>query len=185
MRAVWVTFVEGSETSERIDGLRRQMIDHHLMMFESISDIRDLKNKLSDRLESWEALAAAAKVPRHVDLLPSSGKDLLKAANLRLRGEKLVELGQHESGRAEFKEAASIGGPVEQLSYARFLRRDGDLDRAYSFTQEAIDFFVDGNPLYSTLAADAFSAQASSKCPRPRRRRDRTPRKRTFANRRR
>jgi tetratricopeptide (TPR) repeat protein len=159
MRDVWVAFVEDPAPSERIDALRQQMIDRHLMMFESISDVRDLKEKLSDRLESWEALAVG-KVPRHVDLLPSSGRDLLKAANLRIRGEKLIELGQHESGRGALNEAAALGGPVEQLSYARFLRRHGELDGAYSLTQEAIDFFVDGNPLYSTLAADAFSAQA-------------------------
>lgn len=159
MRDVWVGFVAGPPPNERIEALRQQMIDRHPMMFESVSDLRDLKQRLSDRLGSWEAFAGS-KIPRHVDLLPSSGKDVLGAANMRLRGEKLIELGQHEPGRTALKEAAASGGPVEHLAYARFLRRHGDLDGAYTFTQKAIDYFLDGGSLYSALAADAFSAQA-------------------------
>jgi tetratricopeptide (TPR) repeat protein len=162
MRDVWVGFVNGPETNDRIIQLRDQIVDRHAVMFESIADLRDLKDKLTDRLESWEELADT-KVPRHVDLLPSSGKDVLRAANLRLRGEKLVALGQPDAGRAALKEASILGGPVEHLAYARFLRRSGDLGRALVETQKAIDYLVDdgtANSLYSTLAADAFSAQA-------------------------
>ena len=159
MRDVWVGFVKDSNPSERIVKLRQQIIDRHSVMFESVTDLRDLKEKLTDRLESWEALAGT-KVPRHVDLMPSSGKDVLRAANLRLRGEKLVDLGQSDAGRASLKEAAVLGGPVELLAYARFLRRDGDLVGAYAETQKAIDYFAAEGPLYSAFAADAFSAQA-------------------------
>ena len=159
IRDVWVAFVHDPNPNERIVKLRQQIVDRHSVMFESITDLGDLKEKLTDRLESWEALAGT-KIPRHIDLLPSSGKDVLTAANLRLRGEKLVDLGQHDAGRAALKEAAALGGPVELLAYAKFLRRDGDLDGAYVSTQKAIDYFVEGGPLYSALAADAFSAQA-------------------------
>lgn len=159
MRDVWVGFVKDSNPNERIVKLRQQIIDRHSVMFESVMDLRDLKEKLTDRLKSWEALAGT-KVPRHVDLMPSSGKDVLRAANLRLRGEKLVDLGQPDAGRASLMEAAVLGGPVELLAYARFLRRDGDLVGAYAETQKAIDYFAAEGPLYSALAADAFSAQA-------------------------
>jgi tetratricopeptide (TPR) repeat protein len=159
MRDIWVGFISDPDPDEQIVKLRQQIIDRHSVMFESIADPQDLKTKLTARLDSWEALAGH-KVPRHVDLLPSSGKNLLRAASLRLRGEKLVDLGQPGAGRAALKGAAALGGPVELLAYARFLRRHGDLDAAYASTQEAIDYFVDGGPLYSTLAADAFSAQA-------------------------
>lgn len=159
MRDVWVGFVKDSNTDERIVKLRQQIIDRHAVMFESVTDLRDLKERITDRLESWDAVART-KVPRHVDLMPSSGKDVLRAANLRLRGEKLVDLGQPDAGRAQLKEAAVLGGPVELLAYARFLRRDGDLDGAYVETQKAIDHFAAGGTLYSALAADAFSAQA-------------------------
>jgi tetratricopeptide (TPR) repeat protein len=159
MRDIWVAFVDDPNPNERIVKLRQQIVERHSVMFESITDLGDLREKLTDRLESWEALAGT-KIPRHVDLLPSSGKDVLRAANLRLRGEKLVDLGQPEAGRAALKEAAALGGPVELLAYARSLRRDGDLDGAYLSTQKAIDYFVQGGPLYSALAADAFSAQA-------------------------
>jgi tetratricopeptide (TPR) repeat protein len=159
MRDIWVGFIDDPTPNEPIVKLRQQIIDRHSVMFESIADLQDLKVKLADRLESWEALAGY-KTPRHVDLLPSSGKDVLRAASLRIRGEKLIDLGQPEAGRTALEEAAALGGPVELLAYARFLRRHGDLAAEYDATQKAIEYFVEGGPLYSALAADAFSAQA-------------------------
>lgn len=159
MRDVWVAFIGSASPDERIVKLRQQIIDRHSVMFESVSDSRDVKEKLTGRLESWESFVGT-KVPRHIDLLPSSGKEVLKAATLRLRGEKFVSLGQSDAGRAALKEAAILGGPAEHLAYARFLRRDGDLDGAYASTQRAIEYFLTGDSLYSAQAADAFSAQA-------------------------
>jgi tetratricopeptide (TPR) repeat protein len=160
MRDVWVAFLNHPSPAEQIVKLRERMSRQHVMMYESISDTRDLKEKLTERLETWETLAGS-KVPRHVDLLPSSGRDVLRAANLRLRGEKLVDLGQAEAGGTALREAAVLGGPVEQLAYARFLARHGDLDGAYDFTQKAIGHFASGaSYLYSPLAAEAFAAQA-------------------------
>lgn len=160
MRDVWVAFIDHPSPDGKIEALRQQMSRQHSMMYESITDIRDLKVKLANRLESWEAVAGS-KVPRHVDLLPSSGKEVLRAANLRLRGEKLVVLGQAEAGKEALREAAVIGGPIEQLAYARFQARHGDLIGAYDSTQRAIDHFSSGtSPLYSPLAAEAFAAQA-------------------------
>lgn len=162
MRDVWVAFFEHSSPAREITGLRQQMSSRHSMMYESIASIRDLKEKFTERLASWESLAGA-KAPRHVDLLPSSGKDVLRAANLRIRGEKLVELGQATAGVAALKEAAALGGPLEHLAYAKFLARHGDLDEAYASTQRAIDHFTNGSsPLYTPLAAEAFAAQAGA-----------------------
>jgi tetratricopeptide (TPR) repeat protein len=136
------------------------MSRHHSIMYESIAGIRELKEKLTERLEAWET-TEGSKVARHIDLLPSSGRDVLRAASLRLHGEKLVDLGQAEAGRAALKEAAVLGGPAEQLAYARFLARHGDLEGAYASTQHAIDYFVTGpSNLFSPLAAEAFAAQA-------------------------
>lgn len=159
MRDLWVGFVADPAPDERIVKLKQQIINDHSVLFESISGSRDLKEKLAERLKSWQDLAGN-KIPRHVDLLPSSGKDVLRSANLRLRGEKLIDLGQTVAGRAALQEAAVLGGPVERLAYARFLRRSGDLEGAYAQTQKAIDYFTEGGPLFSSLAADAFSAQA-------------------------
>jgi tetratricopeptide (TPR) repeat protein len=160
MRDVWVAFVDHPSPNEQIANLRDQMSHGHSMMYETIANTRDLKTKLTERLEIWEALAVS-KVVRHIDLLPSSGKDVLRAANLRLRGGKLVDLGQAEAGGAALKEAGVLGGPVEHLAYAKFLARRGDLDQAYASTQRAIDYFNDGtSSLYSPLAAEAFAAQA-------------------------
>jgi tetratricopeptide (TPR) repeat protein len=160
MRDVWVAFVDHPSPDEKIVKLRDQMSHGHSVMYETITDTRDLKTKLTERLEIWETLAVS-KVVRHIDLLPSSGKDVLRAANQRLRGEKLVDLGQADAGRAALKEAAVLGGPVEHLAYAKCLARRGDLDEAYASTQRAIDYFNDGaSSLYSPLAAEAFAAQA-------------------------
>jgi tetratricopeptide (TPR) repeat protein len=159
MRDIWVGFIDDANPNDRIVELRQQIIDRHSVMFETIADLQDLRVKLGGRLKSWEALASH-KIPRQVDLLPSSGKEVLRAANERIRGEKLVDLGQAEAGRAALEQGAALGGPTEALAYARFLRRHGDLDSAYAATQTAIDYFIEGGPLYSALAADAFSAQA-------------------------
>jgi tetratricopeptide (TPR) repeat protein len=160
MRDVWVAFLDHPDPAEQIVDLRKQMSRNHSIMYESIADIRELKEKLTERLEAWEA-AEGFKVARHIDLLPSSGRDVLRAANLRLHGEKLVELGQADAGRVALREAAVLGGPVEQLAYARFLARRGDFSEAYASTQRAIDHFSDGaSYLYSPIAAKAFAAQA-------------------------
>lgn len=160
MRDVWVAFLDNPSPAEQIVELRKQMSAQHSMMYESIVDSRDFKDKLTERLETWENLAGS-KVSRQVDLLPSSGKDVLRAANLRLRGEKLVELGQAEAGRTALREAALVGGPVEQLAYARYQARHGDFDGAHASTQQAIGHFASGDSyLYSPLAAEAFAAQA-------------------------
>ena len=159
MRDVWVAFLNDPSPAEQIVRLRKEMSRQHSLMYESIESGRDLKEKLTARLETWEALAGF-KIPRQVDLLPSSGKDVLRAANLRMSGEKLVVLGQAEAGRTALEEAAARGGPLEHLAYARFLARHGDLEGAYDSTQRAIDYFTSGVSLYSALAAEAFAAQA-------------------------
>lgn len=160
MRDVWIAYIDDPAPDSRISRLRDQMSSEHAVMYESIATTRDLKTKLTERLEAWEELAGP-KVAQHINLLPSSGKDVLGAANLRIRGEKLVELGQAEAGRASLEESAVLGGPIEQLSYARFLSRHGDLDAAYDMTQQAIAHFADGTSrLQSPLAAEAFAAQA-------------------------
>lgn len=160
MRDVWVAFASSPTIDERIVALRRQITDRHTLMYEAIDNIFDFKVKLADRLVAWEPFATA-KSPRHIDLLPSSGKDVLGAQRLRIDGEKLIELGQADAGAASLREAAILGGPEECLAYARLLARQGDLAGAYVQTQRAIDAVIGGTQnLYSPLAAEAFAAQA-------------------------
>lgn len=161
MRDVWVAFLHHSSPASQIGDLRRQIGERHAMLYEDIASVGKLKEWLTERLEAWEA-SVGPKIPRHIDLLPSSGKDVLKAQRLRLKGEKLVELGQPESGEAALKEAAAVGGPVEHLAYATRLARTGDHDGAHSETQRAIDYFTGAlADLHSPIAAEAFAAQAS------------------------
>lgn len=160
MRDVWVTFMSHAAPEERVQRLKEQMIREHSLLFEATSDIRELKNKLSERLLSWED-TASIKRPRHIDLVSSTGREMLRAAKLRIAGEKLVDLGQPAIGRASLAEAAAIGGPVESLAYAQLLARQGELDAALESTQHAIDQCIEGaSELYSNLTAEAVAAQA-------------------------
>lgn len=161
MRDVWVAFIEHSlPRKKEISSLRAQMNSRHSLLYETVASPNDLKAKLAERLQGW-AQIRGRKVERHVDLLPSSGRDVLGASARRVRGKKLVALGQAEAGLRVLAEAAAIGGPVEQLAYAQQLARVGDMDGALRATDEAIDFFVKGQaPLGTPLCAEAFAAKA-------------------------
>ena len=160
MRDVWVAFIDSPNPERPVIDLKQQLIRGHAMLFESIADVSELKQKVSARLDAWEA-AAATKTPRHVELVSSTGSEALRAARLRVNGEKLVELGQAEAGAANLREAAAIGGPMELLAYARHLARQGELDEAHAATQAAIELAREGDSgLFSTMAAEAFAAQA-------------------------
>ncbi|AHC24707.1 hypothetical protein TS71_17350 [Mycolicibacterium neoaurum] len=161
MRDVWVAFLPSKSPDTRIESLQDQMAATHAVMYERPSDFRDLKSKITDRLEGWAATATTRKVARHVELLPTSGRDILRAANLRRDGEKLIELGQPGIGGDKLQEAAAVGGPPEQLAYAKFLERRGDLDDARRVIQRVIDYFATGpGVLHSALAAETFAADA-------------------------
>lgn len=161
MRDVWVSFMTHATPEDRVKNLKQQMIDDHPMLFESLADLRELKEKLADRLSGWEEMALAAKSTRHIDLISSTGKEMLKAARLRVVGEKLVELGQPIAGRASLQEAAALGGPIENLAFAQLLARQGELDEALQVTQDAINQCVEGaSPVFSSLMAEALAAQA-------------------------
>lgn len=160
MRDIWVAFVDCPSPDIQIEVLRKQMAQSHSMMYETIANSRELKEKLGNRLEGW-AKSAESKVPKHINLTSSSGKDVLKPSRLRLDGEKLIELGQTSSGKALLEKAAALGGPVEFLAYAKFLSRHGELEKANTFIQEAIVYFSEETSrLYSPLAAEAFAEQA-------------------------
>lgn len=160
MRDVWVAFMSHASAEERVTRLKEQMVREHSMLFEATPGVRELKEKLTERLASWENMASA-KRQRHIDLISSTGREMLKAARLRIAGEKLVDLGQPAAGRASLAEAAAIGGPVENLAYARLLARQGELDEAFDSTQLAIDQCLEGAAdLYSNLTAEAIAAQA-------------------------
>ncbi len=160
MRDVWVAFLSHEAPDDEIHQLRDQLSKKNAMLYESIVDGRDLLQKLRERLRSW-APTVGVKVANHVDLLPSSGQDVLRAARLRLRGQKLVALGEHQAGLTSLEEAARIGGPIEHLAYAQQRARSGDLEGAIASTQHAIDYFTTGEGhLHTPLAAEAFAAQA-------------------------
>lgn len=160
MRNVWVAFLDDKNPAKEITNLRGQMVSRHALLFETASGAGDLKGKLTERLRSW-GQTRGRKVEQHVDLVPSSGQDVLRALALRVRGKKLVELGLPEKGLESLAEAARIGGPVEQLAYAQQLARAGDLDGALSSVDEAIKFYVNGRaPLWTPGAAETFAAKA-------------------------
>lgn len=160
MRDVWVVFLAHDARDQEIVNLRDRMTKGHTMLYESITDTRDLNDKLTERLRSWTP-AVGVKTANFVDLLPSSGKDVLRASRLRIEGQTLVELGHPEAGLDSLKRAALIGGPVEQLAYSKQQARSGDVRGAIASAQEAINYFISGQgQLHTPLAAEAFAAQA-------------------------
>jgi hypothetical protein len=48
MRDVWVAFLDHPAPADQIVNLRKQMSRHHSIMYESIADIRELKEKLTE-----------------------------------------------------------------------------------------------------------------------------------------
>lgn len=161
MRDVWVAFVDDTSPADQIQDLKNEMSSQHALMYESVGNLRDFKDKFSAVLRNWEDLAGT-KVARHIDLLPSSGRDVLRAANKRIRGEDLVELGEVDPGRTALEEAAALGGPEEHLALSKFQARHGDLVAAHASAQRAIDYFTSSEAsLHSPLAAKAFAAQAA------------------------
>jgi tetratricopeptide (TPR) repeat protein len=160
MRDVWVVFLQEGSPDARIVHLQDQLKGSHALMYETAFHTADLKAKLGARLDSW-ASNFGAKVPRHINLLPSSGKDLLRASTLRRDGEKLVELGQPEAGRDYLREAAVLGGPPERLAYAKSLEHAGELDAAQAEIEQVIDYFArEPGSLQKPAAAEAFAALA-------------------------
>jgi tetratricopeptide (TPR) repeat protein len=159
MRDIWVAFMPVADPAPQIRALREQMSRRHALLYEAVSDVIDLKEKFADRLNGWSTIAP--KSPRHIDLLPTSGKDVLRASSLCRDGKKLVELGLPEEGLDKLRDASALGGPPEKLAYAKFLARTGDLDTAKEVIQSAIDYFTTRpGELNSPLAAEAFAAQA-------------------------
>lgn len=160
MRDVWVMFLQENSPDTRIVQLQEQLKSSHSLMYESALHTADLKAKLAARLDSW-ASNFGIKMPRHINLLPSSGKDLLRASTLRRDGEKLVELGQPEAGRDYLREAAVLGGPPERLAFAKSLEHAGELDAAQAEIEQAIDYFAtEPGSLQTPAAAEAFAALA-------------------------
>ncbi|MBT0566733.1 lipopolysaccharide assembly protein LapB [Williamsia sp. CHRR-6] len=160
LRDIWVAFIDEPERDPKITQLQDQMKKTHSLMYETIQDTAALKCKLSDRLGGWVS-HVGSKVARHVDLIPSSGRDLLQASRCLRDGEKLIELGQLEAGRGQLRRASEHGGPPEQLAYAKCLEHAGELDAAQGEVQKVIDYFA-ANPgtLHTPAAANAFAALA-------------------------
>ena len=160
MRDIWIAFVDKPSPAGAITSLRDQLTTQHYALYESIPDMRELKRRLSNRLQDWQPISGH-KVPQRIDLLASSGADVLKAARLRLDGEELIDIGQGRLGFSMLKEASVIGGPDEQLAFARRLGRSGRHDEALAESQKAIDWITANElTLHSPIAADAFCFQA-------------------------
>lgn len=157
---IWVGFVDHPSPSVEISELKTQLQDRHPLLYESIAGDLELDHKLSDRLEGWQK-TAGIKTPRWLDLVPRSGRDVLGAARKRLEGESLIKLGQTVPGLERLEQASHIGGPTEQLAYARALGRRGRLEDALRVAQTTIQEILDSPiELNSTLAGEAFLTEA-------------------------
>lgn len=89
MRDVWIGFVESTTCEPAVVAFKTQMNQRHTMLYESIADVADLTVKITARLDGWAA-SSADKTARHVELVSSTGSEILRAARLRVEGEKLI-----------------------------------------------------------------------------------------------
>jgi tetratricopeptide (TPR) repeat protein len=157
---IWVGFIDDPAPAAEITALRTQLQQRHALQYESIAGDLDLDRKLSDRLEGWQK-TAGIKTARQFDLVPQSGRNVLGAAKLRHDGESFIRLGRTDLGLEKLGAAAELGGPKEQLAYARALGRRGRLEEALMQATAAIDVILAGSiELNSTLAGDAFVTEA-------------------------
>lgn len=160
MRDVWVAFRSIKNPDPPITELKNSISEKHALLYDTFATQAELEAKLKERLRGWEAMSSR-KVHRFIDLLPSSGHDVLKAATLTIQGSQLIELGQPQHGLDKLKEASRIGGPKEKVSYARELSRRGDLPSAIEQVGAALEYFSDGRlDLYSTMAVEAYTLKA-------------------------
>lgn len=155
---IWVAFVKAQDPAPEVVALRDQMKRSHSLLFDSIHG--DLDTKLTDRLEDWQH-QAGKKTARWVNLQPRSGKDVLGAAKKRKEGEFLIRIGQPIAGLKSLKESVDIGGPREQLTFAKTLGRLGRIDEALVLARAAIETVLNSSiELNSELAGDAFTSEA-------------------------
>lgn len=157
---IWVGFIDDPSPASEIAALRTQLQQRHALQYESITGELDLDRKLSDRLTGWKK-TAGTKTARQFDLVPQSGRNVLGAAKLRHDGESFIRLGRTDLGLEKLEAAADLGGPTEQLAYARALGRRGQLEEALAQAAAAIEvILVSSVELNSTLAGDAFGIEA-------------------------
>jgi len=160
MEDIWLGFVDADCPAPEVTALRAQLNERHALLYETFSGDLEIDRKLSDRLDSWQN-NAGDKTPRHIELLPQSGRDILGAAKLRHEGEAFIRLGRSDLGLEKLEAAASLGGPVEKIALAQALGRRGRLEEARGHVASAIDTILGSSiELNSTLAGDAFLAEA-------------------------
>jgi|GEM_PF-2048771 len=160
MRDIWIAFLDRASPDPHITNLRNQLEVHHLALFESISDIQVLKERLFQRLVDWQPVPEP-KAPRYIDLITSSGADVLKASRLRQQGVDMISLGNTAAGISMLKDASDIGGPEEHLTLAQHLGRLGNYSEAIAASTKAVEWLTHHNqPLASPLVAEAFYLQA-------------------------
>lgn len=156
MRDVWVAFGNSVKVRREVKELRNQIISKGSLLFETTDGPADFTTKLSRRLTGWRQ--ASKKHPRTVDLVPRSGRDVLRAAYLRRTGERLIELGQSNLGLESLEQAVNLGGLPERISLARHLTRSGQLEKAIALIAEALTAKMASGPdLHSPTLAEAYA----------------------------
>ncbi|MGF0115461.1 tetratricopeptide repeat protein [Promicromonospora sp. Marseille-Q5078] len=159
MRDVWLAFIDADDPSSEVEELKRQVQVKNALFYESVSDLRDFRTKLIERLRGWAA--RTRKEPRSIDLVPRSGRDILGADRLRRRGEMLFEYGHAELGAEAMQEAVRKGGPPEKIAYGRILARQGRIKDARELAQSAvIELTTSAVDLNTPSIAEAYAFEA-------------------------
>lgn len=144
MRDVWMGFADWPTREPAVIDLRDQIIEKHSLLFDTWSNLETLRIQVEQLLKSWSGHPPTKEV-RHVDLMPSSGRDILNAAAAAHKGELLIDLGQTEQGLRELEKAGRLGGPLEKTQLARAQRHAGLLEEAQETLEIAMREVTESN----------------------------------------
>lgn len=157
LRDVLLIFVSHRSPAAEVGALKDQLQRRHSMYYETVSGVDELRTTVKRRLMAWSE-DSTAKQPRTIELIPSSGKDVLKADTDRREGLQLADMGLTDQAKSRLAAAAATGDPRAMLDFARFLFRIGEPELAELWNMKVIEL-SSSTPggLFSVQAAEAYS----------------------------
>lgn len=179
MRNVLVLFAKVDDARLRDPGtdlqkvlnFRNMLEESKQILFGSFDDQSSLAVNVARSLKDWAASAATPKAAVTFDMAPSSsshGPAPDEAKALVERAEELAQRSLHLQAETLFAKASQSGEPAARASYAKYMRRRGQLKSARDINDSLIESLslmknrsvVDESILIETLANNAVLEKA-------------------------
>lgn len=139
MRDVCLVFAEypGERRDKEVTDLQEQVVQSKALFFEHVISQTDYCKRLRRRLLQWAGISGT-KPSLLIGLKPRSGRDVIRANQLRMEAEILASLGLVDNAEVQFKKAVSFGGLEEKLAYSVFLGRHDRIDESLEIVDNAM-----------------------------------------------